>query len=228
MLPRELLRLPKEGCIGLHPTALPERIGGAPINWCLIDNVTNSGITLFYMDETVDAGDIIAQAEMDITPQDTCQTLLNKIGTLAARLVEECYPLLERGVAPRIPQAHEQATYTRRRRPEQGEIYWGNTSLAIYNWVRALTKPFPGAFTWWEGGKLLVWQAEMVRGYKPRFNSPPGEVLDVLPGHGFMVSTADSYILIKTVQLERQGGAVSGDEFAQRHGISPGSILGVR
>lgn len=221
---KEILGIPSYGCIGIHPTLLPERRGGAPINWCLIDGLSRSGVTLLHFDEGVDSGDIIAQQEFKITLEDTAKTVLDKVTNIAVHLVKDCYSLWEEGKAPRAPQEHSKATYTRRRQPEDGIIAWNRTSLSIYNWIRALTSPFPGAFTYWKGERVIIWESGLLEGYKPRFSAQPGEVLDCLDKRGIVVATGDSCILIKTVEID--GSRMSGDGFLRRFEIGRGNILG--
>lgn len=224
VIKKEVLLIPKYGCIGMHPTLLPERRGGAPINWCLIDGLSRSGVILFYLDSGVDSGDIIAQKEFDISLADTVKTVLDKAEFITAELVKHYYPLIEREEAPRVPQDNAKATYTRRRRPEDGIIDWRLTSLAIYNWVRALTLPFPGAFSFWNTRKVIIWETELLKGYKPPFNVVPGQVLDTLDKRGIIVATGDNCILIKTVEVD--GESMAGDEFAAKFGVNPEDILG--
>lgn len=224
IIKREILQIPQYGCVGIHPTLLPERRGGAPINWSLIDGLSKSGVTLFYFSEGVDSGDIIAQREFNITLNDTAQIVMSKATNIAVELIKEYYPLLERGKAPRLPQDETKVTYTRRRRPEDGIIDWSRTSLSIHNWIRALTLPFPGAFTYWNGGKVIIWESELLRGYKPRFDGQPGEILDIMDKKGMVVATGDSCLLVKTVEVG--GQSTSGEEFRQRLKITPGTILG--
>jgi len=221
---REILQIPQYGCVGIHPTLLPERRGGAPINWCLIDGLSKSGVTLFYFSEGVDSGDIIAQREFEITLEDTAATVMSKATDIAVELIEKYYPLLGKGKAPRLPQEEAKATYTRRRRPEDGIIDWNRTSLSIYNWIRALTLPFSGAFTYWNGEKVTIWEAELLKGYKPRFDGQPGEVLDIMDKKGMVVATGDSCLLVKTAGFG--GQTTSGEEFMRRLKITPGTILG--
>ena len=221
---KEVLEIPKYGCVGIHPTLLPERRGGAPINWCLIDGLSKSGVTLFYFSEGVDSGDIIAQKEFEITLQDTAGTVLAKVTDIAVELIKEYYPLLEKGRAPRIPQDDDRATYTRRRRPEDGIVDWSGTSLSIYNWIRALALPFPGAFTYWNGEKITTWESELLKGYRPRFDAQPGEILDIMDKKGMVVATGDSCILVKTVEVG--GQTMNSAEFMRRLKIAPGTILG--
>lgn len=221
---KEILQIPRHGCVGIHPTLLPQRRGGAPINWCLIDGLTNSGVTLFYFDKGVDSGDIIAQHEIEITLEDTAEILLDKVTIAATELVKKYYPLLEKGSAPRIAQDNAKATYTRRRRPEDGVIDWRKTSLSIYNWIRALSLPFPGAFTFWNSQKVIIWESELIKGYRARFDAHQGEILDSLDGRGMVVATGDNCILIKLVEVDSE--RMSGEEFLRRFKISYGSILG--
>ncbi len=221
---KEILGIPSCSCIGIHPTLLPERRGGAPINWCLIDGLSKSGVTLFYFDEGIDSGDIIAQQEFEITLEDTAKTVLDKVANISVELIKEYYPFLEKGDALRISQDNTRATYTRRRRPEDGVIDWRKTSLSIYNWIRALTLPFPGAFTFWNGRKIIIWESELLKGYRARFNARHGEILVNLDERGMVVTTGDNCILIRTVEVD--GEKMNGDEFVRRFKVDHGSILG--
>jgi methionyl-tRNA formyltransferase len=223
MVKKEVLEIPNHGCVGIHPTLLPERRGGAPINWCLIDGLSRSGVTLFYFSQGVDSGDIIAQKEFEITHEDTAGTVLDKVTGIAVELIKDYYPLLEKGKAPRLAQDNTKATYTRRRRPEDGIIDWSRTSLAIYNWVRALTLPFPGAFTYGNGEKITIWEAELLPGYQPRFDAHPGEILDVWDKKGMVVATGDSGILVKAVAVG--GQTMNSADFIRRFKIASGTIL---
>ncbi len=221
---KEILGIPSCGCVGIHPTLLPERRGGAPINWCLIDGLSKSGVTLFYFDEGIDSGDIIAQQEFEITLEDTAKTVLDKVANISVELIKEYYPFLEKGDALRISQDNVRATYTRRRRPEDGVIDWRKTSLSIYNWIRALTSPFPGAFTFWNGRKIIIWESELLKGYRARFNARHGEILVNLDERGMVVTTGDNCILIRTVEVD--GEKMNGGEFVRRFKVDHGSILG--
>ncbi len=224
VISKDILQIPGQGCIGIHPTLLPERRGGAPINWCLIDGLSRSGVTLFYFDEGLDSGDIIGQQGFEINFEDTAKTVLDKVTGVAVQLVKTYLPLLKEKQAPRVPQDRLRATYTRHRRPEDGIIDWSKTSLSIYNWIRALTSPFPGAFTFWKGNKVIIWESELLDGYRVRFDAKIGEVLDDLEEKGMVVSTGDYCLLIKT--LEFDGQIMWGDEFMKKFRIIPGSILG--
>ena len=223
---RDILQIPTQGCVGFHPALLPERRGGAPINWSLIDGLTRSGVTLFYMDEGVDSGDIIAQRTLEIAIEDTAKSILGKVGNLGIQILKEYYPLIEKGKAPRISQDGIRATYTRRRHPEDGIIDWSKTSFSIYNWIRALTLPFPGAFTYWNGEKIIIWASELLRGYKARFNAQPGEVLEFLNKREVIVATGDNCILIKDVEgggKFKIGTILGGEKYGESFSGSPTS-----
>lgn len=220
---REILKIPSSGCIGIHPTLLPERRGGAPINWCFIDGLSKSGVTLFYLDEGVDSGDIIAQREFEISFRDNARTVLNKVTEISVELLKANWAALESGKALRIPQDHSKATYTRRRRPEDGVIDWRLTSLSIYNWIRALSSPFPGAFTFFKGKRLIIWEAGLLKGYRAKFNAQPGEVLAIQDAQGMIVATGDNCILIKSLWFN--GENMRGDEFMRRLAVIPSDLL---
>jgi len=165
IIPKEVLDCAPLGCIGIHYSLLPARRGGAPLNWALIDGLTGSGITLFYYDEGVDTGDIIGQREFSITGDDTVKTLLDKIVLLAPDLLAEYLPRIKDGTAPRTKQREEEATYTKRRRPEDSEIPWDKLSdEGLYNFIRALVPPYPSAFTYLGNRKLTFTVARLVDG----------------------------------------------------------------
>ncbi len=203
IISKEILSIPPRGCLGIHPTLLPERRGGAPTNWCLIDGVEKSGVTLFYLTEGLDNGDIVAQQELMITLEDTACTLREKIMEVAAKLVGSTYQSLSQGLVRGIPQDESRATYTRRRKPEDGIIDWNQTSLAIYNFIRALGKPYPGAFTYRGGRKVIIWEAALIHGYKCSPSSMPSEPVEWPTDSEFIVQTGDrdNCILIKKLEV---------------------------
>jgi methionyl-tRNA formyltransferase len=165
IIPKEVLDCAPLGCVGIHYSLLPARRGGAPLNWALIDGLTESGITLFYYDEGIDTGDIIGQRAFPITRDDTVKTLLDKIIRLAPDLLAEYLPRIKDGTAPRIKQREEEATYTKRRRPEDSEIPWDRLSdEGLYNFIRALVPPYPSAFTYLGNRKLTFTAARLVDG----------------------------------------------------------------
>lgn len=150
--------IPKHGVVGLHSSLLPKYRGAAPLVWQMINGENKAGITLFYMDQGVDSGDIIAQAEEIIEETDTIATLYEKIGNRGIELLEKYLPLIALGKAPRIKQEHlNDGDVWPQRRPEDGLIDWSRSPREIENFVRAQTKPYPGAYTVIDGKKVTIW-----------------------------------------------------------------------
>jgi methionyl-tRNA formyltransferase len=223
LLCKELLAIPCLGGINLHGSLLPKYRGRAPVNWVLVNGETRTGATLHYMTEDADAGDVIAQRVVDIAFEDTALTLFEKVSQAAVELLRETFPLIKAGVAPRTPQDSSQATYFGGRTPNDGRIDWGRPALSLYNLVRAVTTPYPGAFTHFGGKKLYVWSARLP-GDGAGEQWPPGTVLGAATG-GCLVTTGDSHLLLTRVQL--QGEAVmTGDTWFRTHGVEVGMRLG--
>jgi methionyl-tRNA formyltransferase len=157
------IALAREGVFGMHPTLLPRHRGRAPIPWAILSGLARTGVTLFEIaDATADSGAIVGQAVVDIGPDETATTLFEKITDAHVRLVRECFPQLIAGIAPRIPQDPSRASSWHKRTPADGIIDWETRAPYLYDWVRAQTRPYPGAFTWLGGEKVVVWSARPV------------------------------------------------------------------
>lgn len=195
-----LLQIPRLGALNLHGSLLPRYRGRCPINWVLIHGEPLTGLTLHYMEEKPDAGDIVAQVQVPIAVEDTAWTLSQKLTEAAARLWRQIYPLLRAEAAPRIPQNHRQATYFGGRRPEDGLIDWRQTAWQVYNLIRAVTHPFPGAFTFWQGRKLFIWAAALVENWQGPALAP-GQVMVTGAGE-VLVGCGQGVLALKTVQWE--------------------------
>ena len=162
LLKKDLLSIPKEGCIGTHPTLLPKYRGRAPVPWSIIKGLTKSGLTFFHINEGVDTGDILAQKEFDIDFADTAKDIHGKITRVGRQMIREFIPLLERGNPPRIPQDPQKHIENwPKRTPKDGLIDWDCSTNAIYNLIRAVTHPYPGAFALEKGRKVYIWSAEI-------------------------------------------------------------------
>jgi methionyl-tRNA formyltransferase len=223
LLSRELLAIPRLGGINLHGSLLPKYRGRAPINWVLVNGETHTGVTLHYMTEQADAGDIIAQRAVDIAFEDTALTLFERVAQAALELFRETFPLIKAGIAPRIPQDPAQATYVGGRTADDGRLAWQRPALALYNLIRAVTTPYPGAFTFLHGKKLYVWSARLIQD-SAGGGWLPGTILGSQPG-GCLVATGDGQLLLTQVQLEGEE-MISGDTWHCRSGLEPGTRLG--
>ena len=201
MLKQPLLGLPRLGALNLHGSLLPRYRGRVPLNWALIHGETETGVTLHYMEPKADRGDIVAQKAIPITPEDTALTLFARMTAAAGDLFRETYPLLRRGQAPRQPQDHSQASYFGGRKPEDGRIDWHTSAVTIYNLMRAVTHPYPGAFTTLAGKKLFIWNGRPLAA-PVSARDVPGQISARLPGEGLLVATGDGHFLITQAQWE--------------------------
>ncbi|MGB9294198.1 MAG: formyltransferase [Desulfobaccales bacterium] len=211
MLKRPLLEAPGQGALNLHGSLLPRYRGRCPLNWVLVNGESETGVTLHYMEERPDRGDIVAQIPLGIDPEDTAMTLFARMTAAAGAVMREAYPRLRAGAAPRSPQDQSQASYFGGRGPEDGLISWDKEAVAVYNLVRAVTHPYPGAFTHHRKGKksrkLYIWAGKALAepadpqaaGASPR---RPGLVAAQVPGEGLLVTAGQGNFLITRAQWE--------------------------
>ena len=208
LLKRELLAVPTSGVIGRHNALLPARRGRAPVAWALIHGLTRTGVSLFWMDEGVDSGDLIAQREIAIAPDDYPPQVLAKIHDATVDLLRDVVPALAAGRCPRTPQDHALATYTHPRRPDMGLIDWEKPAPRLYNFVRGLSHPYPGAFTYDRMRRVNVWRSTVQPG--DRGTASPGRI------HRVGESAADVQTGDGVLRIALEPGV----------GLETGSVLG--
>jgi methionyl-tRNA formyltransferase len=201
MLKQPLLDLPRLGALNLHGSLLPQYRGRCPVNWVLIHGESETGVTLHYMEAKPDQGDIVGFKRVPITFEDTAPTLFAKMTVAAQELMREAYPLLRAGTAPRLTQDNARASYYGGRSPADGRIDWRNSAYQTYNLVRAVTHPYPGAFTSFRGRKLFVWAGQVMAGQASE-TAEPGKVTAGVPGEGLLVATGAGHFLITQAQWE--------------------------
>jgi len=177
MIPEEILAIPRLGAFNMHGSLLPKYRGRAPINWAVLQGEKQTGVTLHHMVKRADAGDIVDQEAVQIGPDETAREVFAKCTSAARVVIERRIDELTAGTAPRRAQDESQATYFGGRKPEDGRIDWTKDASAIYNLIRAVTNPYPGAFTDVDGKRLMVWWAKPL----PGPGGTPGEVLSVDP-----------------------------------------------
>jgi len=158
----QILAIPKHGWVGFHASLLPRYRGGAPVNWGIINGEKEWGMTMFYMTSGLDNGDIIDQIAFPITLKDTCRTVYEKATDCAVEMLDKHWTSVLVGNAPRRPQDEGEMTVVKRRKPKDGLIDWSKSAFELYNWIRALTHPYPGAFTYYKGKKVFVWEADWI------------------------------------------------------------------
>ncbi|WP_068616772.1 methionyl-tRNA formyltransferase [Paenibacillus tuaregi] len=200
ILPKAVLDMPKYGCLNVHGSLLPKYRGGAPIQRSIINGEKETGITLMYMAEGLDTGDMIAKSVVPIEDEDTSGTLFQKLSLAGAKLLKEQLPLVINGSAARIPQNDEESTYAKNLSREDERINWADSSRDIYNRVRGLV-PFAGGFTHWNGEVFKVWEVA-----KPELTAAssgsgqaPGTVL-AFHANGIEVKTGDGSVILTKVQ----------------------------
>jgi len=174
IIPKGILELPRLGAFNMHGSLLPRYRGRACVNWAIIHGEAETGATLHWMTARPDEGDIVDQERVPITEADTAKDVMLKVAGAAEQLVMRNLDLIEAGKARRIPQDHSRATYFGGRKPEDGKIDWSAPARDICNLVRAVTRPYPGAFTFIDGEKILIWKASPLAGVP---GAAPGSVL---------------------------------------------------
>ncbi|MBI0578442.1 methionyl-tRNA formyltransferase [Neobacillus cucumis] len=223
ILPKTLLEAPPLGCINVHASLLPELRGGAPIHYAIIQGKKKTGITIMYMVEKLDAGDILTQVEVPITDEDNVGTLHEKLSKAGADLLSETIPKLLAGSLTPIPQEDAAASFASNIKREQEKIDWSKTGEEIYNHIRGLN-PWPVAFTLMNGQVLKIWEAEKVSSTKSEI---PGIIVGTEPD-GLVVSTGNK-TAIKITELQPSGKTkMTGKDFLRGAGskISTGERLG--
>jgi methionyl-tRNA formyltransferase len=224
MLGKELLEIPRIGSFNLHGSLLPRYRGRCPVNWVLVHGEKETGVTLHRMELKPDAGAIIAQRAVPIDFKDTALTLFGKMTTAASELIADIYPKMLKGDIRELPQDKRQASYFGGRTAKDGLIDWSRSSTEIYNLVRAVTHPYPGAFTEMEARKLIVWWAEPDED-APMEGAKPGEVIAATDGEGIRVATGKGSLILKKIQWEGESEIEAGTP-AGISSLAPGTVLG--
>ncbi len=188
MISMQILGLPKLGAFNLHGSLLPKYRGRAPINWAVLHGEPRIGMTLHRMVKRADAGAIVAQEGVDLDPRDTAEQAFRKVQPCARRVLAGAIDALLSGTAIETPQDESQSTYFGGRTPEDGRVYWKHRSREIFNLIRAVTDPYPGAFIEVNGSRLMLWWAEPDSPAAQGRHGRPGEVLSVSP---LIVATCD-------------------------------------
>ncbi|OTA15824.1 bifunctional UDP-glucuronic acid decarboxylase/UDP-4-amino-4-deoxy-L-arabinose formyltransferase [Xenorhabdus vietnamensis] len=219
MLGQEILSLAEKGAFNLHGSLLPKYRGRAPVNWAVLNGETETGVTLHKMLEKPDAGDIIAQQAVQIGENDTSLVVHGKIREAAAELLNDILPQIKSGHYLSIPQDESQATYFGRRTAEDGEIVWNKSAKEINNLVRAVTEPYPGAFTFLGERKITIWRSQPLNQVHEKC---PGTVISTDP---FVVACGNGALKIISGQGE-SGLYVQGNRLALEMGIVAGGYVG--
>lgn len=221
ILPNELLEAPEFGCINVHASLLPELRGGAPIHYSILQGKKKTGVTIMYMVEKLDAGDILTQVEIPILDTDHVGSLHDKLSVAGSKLLSETIPLLLAGKITPIKQDDSKATFASNIKREQEKIDWTKDGEDIYNHIRGL-HPWPVAYTTLNGDVMKIWWGQKV----PSSTSPKSGTVVSIEKDGFIVSTGNT-TFIKITQLQPAGKKkMSAEQFLMGSTIQVGTQLG--
>jgi methionyl-tRNA formyltransferase len=211
---------------GMHASLLPDYSGGAPLVWAIINDEKKTGMTFFMLEDGVDSGPVIGQAEVPIHFEDTIATLYARAEEAGLLLLEEHLPKIASGKAIYTPQDDSKRRVMPQRSREDGKIDWRWPSRQIYNFVRAQTRPYPGAFTYWKRQEITIWKGSL-SGVADENNYPDGAIVRSALGVSdvFGVRCGDGRLLwVHEVGLN-DGTVMSGSEFVADYAIDAGTVL---
>ncbi|MDF2541783.1 MAG: fmt [Herbinix sp.] len=220
ILSKDLLEISPYGCINVHASLLPKYRGAAPIQYAVINGEKETGITIMYMDVTIDSGDIILQSKISLDPEETGGSLYDKLTCLGADLLLEALKKIEDGSAIRTPQDHAQATFVKTIDKTMGNINFTMPAEQIERLIRGLN-PWPSAYTMLEGKTLKLWKATVE---PTSANYSPGEIIEVRKD-SFVVMTGDGALVIWELQLEGKKRMTT-DAFLRGYTLKAGTLLG--
>ena len=204
LMPESLWAACPRGCWAAHDSLLPAYRGFAPLNWAIINGETETGVTLFKVDGGMDTGNILVQQRVPIGPDETAPQVYEKLCTATAAAVLEGFHLLQNAQARPRAQDHSLATHTCSRTPADSMIDWSQSTKAIHNLIRALTFPYPGAFTYLKNRRIFVLSATPVPDTPPFVGRIPGRVVQIAPSGAVDVLTGDGILRIREVSVDGQ------------------------
>lgn len=221
ILPKEIIDMPKYGVINVHSSLLPKYRGAAPINAALIHGEEESGVSIMYIAEELDAGDVILTVKTQITDEDTFLTLHDRLKELGAQGLLQAVELIERGEAPRHEQNHSEATFVKPFSKDDCKIDWSRKEREIFNFVRGMN-PFPSAFTTLQDKIFKIYGVK--ENYKKYENGVCGEVVDIKKGEGVIVKTGDGSVILTQVKPENKK-LLTGADIINGNILKVGDIL---
>lgn len=237
ILPKEILDIPKLGCINVHGSLLPKYRGAAPIQWAVLNGDKTTGITTMYMDIGMDTGDMILKQEIAIGEEETTGELWERLSKIGSNLLVQTLDLIEKGQAPRIKQG-EEFSLAPMLEKEMAHIYWEEkTAVEIKNLVRGLN-PIMGAYTFLEGKKLKLWKVQVVSQeafleIEPELKEYSYKLAEIIEGtilladtkKGLFVKAKEGILKLVEVQTEN-AKKMTAEEFLRGNKVQVGSILG--
>ncbi|MBS5786504.1 MAG: methionyl-tRNA formyltransferase [Clostridioides difficile] len=219
ILPKEILEIPKYGCVNVHVSLLPKYRGSAPINWVIINGEEKTGVSTMYMDEGLDTGDIILQKEINLNDEITAGELHDKIMYMGADLLKDTVNMIESGNAPRTKQVDSESSYAPIMDKSLGKIDFSKSAKEIHNLVRGVN-PWPSAHTNYDGETMKVWKTKIT---VEDSTKEPGTIVEVNKD-GIKVCTKDKVILLEEIQMPNKKRVLVG-EYIKGNTIKTGVVL---
>ncbi len=220
LVPRAVLALPRHGCVGFHASLLPHHRGRAPVNWSIIRGETETGATMLMLDAGADTGPIVDQRRLTIGANDTCGKVYERVAAAGVAMMRHQLPALLAGHPPLRLQRGDEGDSLPRRTPEMGITDWARTTREIHDWIRALTHPYPGAFSRHDGKTVRLWQAEPGPEQHSTVRACPGSILDCIDD-GVVVAAQGGTVRLLVVQDgEREQPAA---QWYRERNLSPAS-----
>jgi methionyl-tRNA formyltransferase len=217
LVPAQVLALPRRGCVGFHASMLPQHRGRAPVNWAIIRGERATGATMLMLDAGADTGVIIDQRPIAIADDDTCATVYRRVAQAGVEMLRGQLDNLLRGCAPARVQCEEDGDVLPKRTPQMGITDWNRTVDELHNWIRALTYPYPGAFSLLDGSPVRLWRAEP--GRRGEYGLPGSFV--GCDGDGLQVAARDG--TVRLLRVEQDGREEPAARWFEHLGKAAGS-----
>lgn len=221
ILSREILDMPRLGCLNIHASLLPRYRGASPIQHAIIDGEERTGITIMQMDAGIDTGDILYQKELPVDRRDTSQSLYDKLTVLGGQTIVEALKLLEQGMLVPRKQREEEGSYVKMITKEMGRIDFSKDALSIERLVRGMT-PWPSAYTLFRGKQMKIWEAAALEG---DVSGLAAGTVSAVGKEDFTVATGRGFLQIRELQLEGKK-RMSAHDFLLGMRVTPGEKLG--
>lgn len=219
IVPKDILELPKYGCINIHASLLPKYRGAAPIQWAVIDGEKKTGLTTMYMEEGLDTGDMLLKEEVSIAPDETGGSLHDKLAQLGGALILKTLEQLETGTIVRIKQDDNLSNYASMLDKKMGYIDFSKSAEEIERLIRGLN-PWPSAYTFLDGKTLKIWKADVL---KDERDGEIGQIVEVNK-ETVLIKTGMGTLALKEVQLEGKK-RMETEAFLRGYEVHAGTIL---
>ena len=210
-IPAEIYLKAGLGAFVFHDSLLPEYRGFSPTVWAIVNGEDHTGVSLFKIAEEIDSGDLVDQKKISIGPNEMIDSVMKKVTQGYVDILEGNLPKILAKNLKLHPQDQSKATFTCKRLLGDNKIQWNHSSKAIFNLIRGVSHPYPGAYCFLQGKKLTIWSAEISQKPKEFVGSIPGRVVEIIKDKGIVVLTGDGSLLVKTVQLENRNETCSAE-----------------